>query len=204
MKHSSFLSTWSCQNLASPAGSSMDLMVYCNWITTSYNNSCFNLFFVSKFFMPLSLCYSITLSCNVTNSITYIYLISLLALKQCVTRPPINVMVTRQLETTNRDIVLYDINNYNSVILGMGKSNKRNISWILTGKKIEDPENLFLPINGLNLEINTWSDILTRTFTWSDMSLPVLWDKKWSWNVSQILIKFLTMERDCEMECFLQ
>ena len=71
----------------------------------------------------------------------------------------------RQLETTNRDIVLYDINNYNSVILGMGKSNKRNISWILTGKKIEDPENLFLPINGLNLEINTWSDILTRTFT---------------------------------------
>ena len=74
-------------------------------------------------------------------------------------------MVTRQLETTNRDIVLYDINNYNSVILGMGKSNKRNISWILTGKKIEDPENLFLPINGLNLEINTWSDILTRTFT---------------------------------------
>ena len=33
-------------------------------------------------------------------------------------------MVTRQLETTNRDIVLYDINNYNSVILGMERSNK--------------------------------------------------------------------------------
>ena len=74
-------------------------------------------------------------------------------------------MMTRQLETTNRDIVLYDINNCNSVILGMGKSNKQNISWILTGKKIEDPENLLLPINGLNLEINIWSDISTRTFT---------------------------------------
>ena len=43
------------KNLLMKVKASMDLMVYCNWITTSYNNSCFNLFFVSKFFMPLSL-----------------------------------------------------------------------------------------------------------------------------------------------------
>ena len=30
----------------------------------------------------------------------------------------------------------------------------------------------------LNLEINTWSDIATRTFAWSEMSFLVPWDKK--------------------------
>ena len=30
----------------------------------------------------------------------------------------------------------------------------------------------------LNLEINTWSDISTRTFAWSGMSFLVPWDKK--------------------------
>ena len=36
------LSTWSFQNLASPAGSPVDLMIYYNWITTNYTNHCFN------------------------------------------------------------------------------------------------------------------------------------------------------------------
>ena len=105
-------------------------------------------------------------------------------------------MVTRQLETTNRDIVLYDINNYTSVILGMGKSNKRNISWILTGKKIEDPENLLLSMNGLNLEINTWSDILTREPPSTVGQKMVM---KYLPNTDQI-----SDYGDCETECFLQ
>ena len=43
-----FFSTWSYQTLASPADSPVDSMAYCNWVTTSYINHCFNLFFVSK------------------------------------------------------------------------------------------------------------------------------------------------------------
>ena len=39
-----FLSTWSFQNLAYPAGSPMNLMAYCDQITTSYTNHCFNFF----------------------------------------------------------------------------------------------------------------------------------------------------------------
>ena len=54
-----FLSTWSCQIwLLQLALSPLGLLVYCNWITTSYTN---NLFFVSKLFMLLSLCYIRTL-----------------------------------------------------------------------------------------------------------------------------------------------
>lgn len=45
------LSTWSFQNLASPAGSPVDLMIYYNWITANCTNHCFNLFFVFKLFM---------------------------------------------------------------------------------------------------------------------------------------------------------
>ena len=40
----------------------MDLMVYCNWITTSYTKHCFNLFFVSKLFIIVSPCCTMTLS----------------------------------------------------------------------------------------------------------------------------------------------
>lgn len=71
-------------------------------------------------------------------------------------------------------MILYTINNCNSVILGIQKK--------LTGENLldpnrledrEDPDNLLLSING-NLEINTWSDISTITFAWSGMCLPVL------------------------------
>ena len=55
-----FLSTWFFQNLASPAGSPVDLMVYYNWITTSYTNHCFNLFPNCLWFM--SPCCTMTLS----------------------------------------------------------------------------------------------------------------------------------------------
>ena len=49
----------------------------------------------------------------------------------------------------------------------------------------------------------SWNLESLRTFTWSGMSLPVPWDKQWSWNVSQILVKFRAGERACETDCFL-
>ena len=65
-----FFSTWSYQTLASPADSPVDSMAYCNWITTSYINHCFNLFFVSKLFIHfVSLLHNDFVS--VTSCITY-------------------------------------------------------------------------------------------------------------------------------------
>ena len=58
------LSTWLLQNLTTPAGSPVDLMSYCNQITTSSTNHCFNLFYLVVFtlFMPCSsLCCTVTL-----------------------------------------------------------------------------------------------------------------------------------------------
>ena len=60
----------------------------------------------------------------------------------------------------------------------MGRGNKGDISWILLGYKTEDPENPLLFINGPNPEINTWSDLSVRTFTWSGMRLPAPCNQK--------------------------
>ena len=70
-------------------------------------------------------------------------------------------MMAKHLEEIDH---IYDIDNCNNVILGMGRGNKGNISWILLSKTIEDPEHLLLLINGHHPEINTWSDISMRTF----------------------------------------
>ena len=52
-------------------------MVYCYWITTSYTNHCFNLFFVSTLFMLLSLCYTMTLLLDASLISYFIRLLSL-------------------------------------------------------------------------------------------------------------------------------
>ena len=47
-----------------------------------------------------------------------------------------------------------------------------------------------LPFPSPNPKINTWIN-KSRIFTWSGACLPLQWDKIWSQNISQILVKFL-------------
>ena len=44
---------------------------------------------------------------------------------------------------------------------------------------------------GSNPKFSTWSGT-SRSFAWSGMNLTAPWSKVWPWNVSQILVKFLT------------
>ena len=47
---------------------------------------------------------------------------------------------------------------------------------------------------GSNPKFSTWSGT-SRSFAWSGMNLTAPWSKVWPWNISQILIKFLTKGR---------
>lgn len=87
------LSTWSFQNLASPAGSPVDSTYY-NWITTNYTNHCFNLVFVFELFMicvcllhydfaSLTIYINFTLFCKIVVSYS----------NQGVTRPPTKIFI---------------------------------------------------------------------------------------------------------------
>ena len=71
----------------------MDLMVYYNWITTSDTNLCFNLFFISKLFMPVSLLHYDSVNVSINSYITYI-LFYKIVVSECITRLPTNVTVT--------------------------------------------------------------------------------------------------------------
>ena len=59
--------------------------------------------------------------------------------------------------------------------------------------------NLLLSINGPNPEVNTWSDISTRTFVWSQTSFQSGGTKKKKLMKSlSHMAEFPTVERDCE------
>ena len=169
-------------------------MVFCHWITAGYTSHCFNVFSVSKPFMLLSLCYTVTLSLAAPLISYFIRLLSLTASNQAFNKRN-DVWATWNNWTEVQSISHH---NWNSVILGLGKSNKGNISWIRTGTEGRGARESLLSISGANLEVNTWNDMSTRTFTWSGMSLPAPWDTIWSQNVSQILDKFLTMKEGPE------
>ena len=125
MKCFSFSLYLALPNLTS-AGSPLGLLVYCNWITTCYTNHCFNLFFVSKLFMLLSLCYTMTLSMLLVTLLISVYFIRVLSLTVC-NQASNKCRWLGNLKQLIRHIVLYAINNCNSVILGMEKA-KREIS----------------------------------------------------------------------------
>ena len=77
-----FLSTWSLQNFVSTASFPVDLMAYCNQITASYTNHCFNLFsLVFKLLMPCAcLCCTVTLLMLQLYYLYPVYFIRLLSL----------------------------------------------------------------------------------------------------------------------------
>ena len=99
-----FLSTWSFQNLAFPAGSPVNLMAYCNQITTSYTNHCFNMLslVVFKLFMPCTplCCTRTSLMLLVILLISYLFCkIVVSYITQCVTRPLTKSMMDKHLKT---------------------------------------------------------------------------------------------------------
>ena len=146
-------------------------MVFCHWITAGYTSHCFNVFSVSKPFMLLSLCYTVTLSLAAPLISYFIRLLSLTASNQAFNKRN-DVWATWNNWTEVQSIRHH---NRNSVILGLGKSNKGNISWIRTGTEGRGARESLLSISGANLEVNTSNDMSTRTFTWSGMSLPAPW-----------------------------
>lgn len=98
IKHYIFLYIWSCEKLTSPTSSSMDLMAYCNWITTSYINNCFNLLFVSKLFIHcVSLLHYDFVSITSYIIYTLFYKIIVSYSSQCITQPPTKLMMAKYL-----------------------------------------------------------------------------------------------------------
>lgn len=180
MKHSSFLSTSSFQNFHYPAGSPVNLMAYCDQITISYTNHCFNFFSLFSNYLCLVsfCCILLTLLAVLLYILFYKTIISFIT--QCTTRPlkKIRLNVLRQSTTY---ITLYKIT-VTVKFLDMGRSNKEKNIFLDDNWLVKRSIQRILDNQGSSKKFSTLNKLSTESSPDLGMSFPRAMGQSWSWN----------------------